>query len=125
MKVNVFRVEQLVLAANAVPAPDFAALFPAVMAAADAGDAIARQVLEEAGSELSGLAKVVIGRLFRQGQTAHIAMAGSVLANCEIVREAFAKSLTTQHARAALVRAIVDPVEGALALARKTGAHRS
>jgi glucosamine kinase len=117
------RCEQLVLAANAVPGPNFAALFPAIMAAADAGDAIARQVLEQAGRELSGLAKVVIGRLFRQGQTANIAMTGSVLANCEIVREAFSKSLTAQHATAAVGRVIVDPVEGALALARKTEAQ--
>jgi glucosamine kinase len=115
--------EQLVLAANAVPAPDFAALFPAVMAAAEAGDVMAHQVLEEAGNELSGLSKVVIGRLFRPGQTANIAMAGSVLTKCEMVREALAKSLTAQPARAAVARAVVDPVEGALALARTTGAH--
>ena len=113
------RREQLVLAANAVPAPDFAALFPAVMAAADAGDVMAHRVLEEAGSELSALARVVIGRLFRQEQTVNVAMAGSVLANCEIVREAFSESLTARHARAAVARAIVDPVEGALALARR------
>jgi hypothetical protein len=49
-------------------------------------------------------------------------MAGSVLANCQIVREAFSKSLTAQYATAAVRRAIVDPVEGALALARKTKA---
>src|SRR5206468_1135480 len=37
--------ERLVLAANATPPPDFAALFPSVLALADSGDPVARDVL--------------------------------------------------------------------------------
>ena len=58
---------QVVLAANASPAPDFAALLPAVLAAADSGDAGARKVLVRAGTELSDLAGIVIRRLFPDG----------------------------------------------------------
>jgi glucosamine kinase len=57
--------EQVVVAANAVPPPDFAALPPVVLAAMDAGDATARTVLIQAGVELATLAKIVIGRLSR------------------------------------------------------------
>ncbi len=39
--------EKLVLAANATPPPDFAALFPSVLALADSGDPVARDVLTE------------------------------------------------------------------------------
>jgi len=54
--------DEFVLAANS--GPDFAALFPAIQAAADAGDALAQRVLSQAGGELSRLAGIVIRRLF-------------------------------------------------------------
>jgi glucosamine kinase len=111
--------EQLVLAANALPPPDFAALFPAVLAAAESGDTAACRILEDAGSELGGLAKTVIGRLFHGAQTVHVALAGAVLAHGKIVREAFAKSLRAQHPGAQVVEAVIDPVQGALARARR------
>ena len=56
--------ESLVLAANATPSPDFAALFPAVLASADSGDRSARDVLAQAGSHLAELAGIVVRRLF-------------------------------------------------------------
>jgi N-acetylglucosamine kinase-like BadF-type ATPase len=111
--------EHLVLAANAVPPPDFAALFPAVLAASDSGDPTACQILEEAGKELGGLAKTVIRRLFQDGQKVNVAMAGAVLANGKIVSEAFRKNLTSQHAEAQVAGEVIEPVQGALALARR------
>jgi glucosamine kinase len=56
--------EKLVLTANATPPPDFAALFPSVLALADSSDPIARDVLTQAGIQLAGLAGIVIRRLF-------------------------------------------------------------
>ena len=72
--------EQLVLAANVTPARDFAGLFPEVLRAADAGDALACDVLARAGTELAGLAKIVIRKLFANAGPARLAMAGGVFA---------------------------------------------
>src|SRR5438034_10766310 len=43
--------DKLIVTANATPPPNFAALLPAVLAAANAGDSAARDVLAQAGSE--------------------------------------------------------------------------
>ena len=45
--------DELISRANASPSPDFAGLFPAVSAAAEAGDNYARQILIHAGAELA------------------------------------------------------------------------
>ncbi|MCU1297012.1 MAG: ATPase, BadF/BadG/BcrA/BcrD type [Acidobacteriaceae bacterium] len=109
--------EQLVLAANGSPAPDFAALFPSVVSAAASGDTVAIRVLESAANELSGLAKTTIKRLFPEGQTVKIAMIGGVFAHSGTVREAFSKRLIAEYAE--INSNIVEPVLGAVALARK------
>src|SRR5260370_8811757 len=44
--------------------PNFAALFPAIVAAADAGDVLAQQVLKQAGRELAQLPRSVAHKLF-------------------------------------------------------------
>jgi glucosamine kinase len=86
---SVTTLEQLVVAANASPPPDFAALLPSVLSAADAGDAAARDVLTRAGVELAGLAKIVIDRLFRNAETVSVAVSGGVFCNCKLVRQVF------------------------------------
>jgi N-acetylglucosamine kinase-like BadF-type ATPase len=111
--------EQVVLAANASPAPDFAALLPAVLSAADAGDAIAGTVLTQAGVELATLAKVVIERIYKNAKSIPAAMAGGVLCNCEVVRQVFCDRLRARYPQVLPSTTIVDPVRGALALARK------
>ena len=113
--------EQLILPANASPPPDFAGLFPAVLSAADAGDSCARTILDEAGSELANLAGIVIARLFAVDDATPVAMSGGVFGNSVVVRQAFYNSLRAKHPRVAIDETIVDPVQGALALARKPG----
>ena len=110
---------ELVLAANAAPAPDFAALFPSVLSVADQGDPAARAVLTRAGAELSSLAKIVILRLFSPGGPVPVAMSGGVFTNSPLVREVFYNSLRSQCPDAVLNHAVVEPVQGALALARR------
>jgi len=109
--------EQLVIAAN--KSPDFAALFPAVLTAADAGDATARGVLTQAGAELATLAQIVIARLFSHDETLPVAVSGGVFCNSARVREVFDKSVLAVYPRASLDTKVIDPVQGALALARK------
>jgi len=111
--------EQLVVSANAAPPPDFAALLPAVLSAADAGDATARSVLTQAGVELAALAKIVIGRLFANAGTVPVAVSGGVFCNCEVVREVFYDRLRAEYPQVLPSAHLIDPVNGALELARK------
>jgi glucosamine kinase len=111
--------EQLVLAANAMPPRDFAGLFPAVLRAADAGDARARDVLARAGAELAGLAKIAIHKLFADADTVRLAMAGGVFGSSALVREVFYNSVHSEYPNATLNPAVIEPVNGALAMARR------
>src|SRR5579864_8402020 len=61
-------VDELVRHANASPPPDFSSLFRVVLAAADAGDPLAKHVLHQAASELAAIARNVIRRLFADGE---------------------------------------------------------
>lgn len=111
--------EQLVLAANASPPPDFAALLPTVLSAADAGDAKARVILTQSGVELATLARIVIRRLFHGTETVPVAMSGGVFRNSALVRQVFYNCLRSENPRVLLNAAVIDPVKGALELARQ------
>jgi N-acetylglucosamine kinase-like BadF-type ATPase len=106
------------LAANASPPPDFAVLFPAVLATASSGDGLAAEVLRQAGSELATLAKVVISRLFSGPDPVPVAMCGGVFRNSALVRKTFYNELRSQCPQVAIQEKIEDPVLGALDLAR-------
>ena len=108
--------EQLIVKANA--SADFAALLPAVLAAADDGDVLARRVLSLAGNELAGCTQAVIGRLFAEGEKVPVAMVGGVFRNSALVRQVFYNSVHSACRGAQVQSSVVDPVEGALALAR-------
>jgi glucosamine kinase len=109
--------EQLVVAAN--QSPDFAALLPSVLSAADAGDATARGILTQAGVELATLAKIVIARLFGDGDAVPVAVSGGVFCNSALVRQVLDQSIRSAYLQASLHTQVIDPVKGALALARK------
>jgi N-acetylglucosamine kinase-like BadF-type ATPase len=111
--------DQLILAANATPPPDFSALFPAILSVADAGDPIAREVLGRAGTELANLATIAIRRLFPQATHVPVAMSGGVFRSSSLVRQIFYNSLRSQHRGAAVNPSVIEPVRGALELARE------
>ena len=111
--------EQLILAANASPSPDFAGLLPAVLSAADSGDANAQSILTQAGTELARLAKIVIRRLFSDGDKVPVAMTGGVFSNCAVVRQVFYNSLRSGYPNCSVNLTVIEPVQGALELARK------
>jgi glucosamine kinase len=116
--------EQLVPAANATPPPDFAALFPSVLALADSRDPIAVEVLARAGAELADLAGTVIRRLFRQPCAVSVAMSGGVFRSSPFVRQVFCENLRSKHPEAAINPTVIEPVLGALELARKCAAKK-
>jgi glucosamine kinase len=111
--------EQLVLAANAIPSPDFAGLFPVVLSAAESGDAIAGAVLTQAGNELAGLAGIVARRIFQQEKAVPVAMSGGVFANSALLREIFYDRLRSEYSGTTLNPTVAEPVRGALELARR------
>jgi N-acetylglucosamine kinase-like BadF-type ATPase len=111
--------EELIQVANASPPPDFAGLFPVVLAAANAGDVLARTVLTVAGSELAGVARIVAGRLFSKDAAVPMAMAGSVFRQSALVRQVFYNAVRSEFAQAAMNPTVIEPVRGALELARQ------
>jgi glucosamine kinase len=112
--------EEVVRGANSNP--DFAALFAAIMAAADAGDVIAQDVLTQAGRELAELAKIVAHGLFEQGDVNWegfpVAMAGGVFSHSQCVRRVFCEEIRKLDSHLEVSPQIVAPVEGALQIAR-------
>jgi glucosamine kinase len=114
--------DELIRTANGTPAPDFSQLFLPVLSAADAGDPVARTVLTEAGTELARLVKIVIGRIFAEDASVPVAMCGSVFRTSTLVRQVFYNSLRSEYPNATVSTIVVEPVDGALALARKRGA---
>ncbi|MGA2352889.1 MAG: BadF/BadG/BcrA/BcrD ATPase family protein [Terriglobales bacterium] len=116
--------DELVQQANSTPPPDFPRLFPVVLRAADEGDSIACDLLSEAGTKLAGLATVVIRRL-TPAATAHgvsglsVAMTGSVFRQSSRVRDVFYNKLHASFPGIDVRQELVDPVQGALARARR------
>ncbi len=108
----------LARAANSIPPPDFAALFPAVSASSDE---LATHVLTRAGRELADVALVVIRRLFAKehADPVRVAMTGGVFRHAPVVRQVFYNELRALDSRVEVNPQVVDPVEGALRMARR------
>jgi glucosamine kinase len=121
---NVESLEQLARTANTNA--DFAILFPAVLAAGEAGDKAAREVIAQASRELAQLAGIVLCRLFpRQRSTTlpdvPMAMAGGVFRHATMIRELFYNEVRAANPDVVLNPEVVDPVHGALQMARRAG----
>lgn len=111
--------DDVVRAANAVPPPDFAELFPLVLAAAAGGDSRASEILTQAATELAQLARIVAERLWRGQQSFRVAMSGGVFQNSPLVRQVFGNSLRSLHPQAQVETSVLEPAQGALWMARK------
>ncbi len=109
----------MVEAANAQPPPDFPRLFPIVLKAAAEGDSVARALLADAGSQLAGLTAKVVTRLWPLSPHAPVAMTGSVFRQSTEVRQVFYNCLHARFPGLEVRSELVEPVDGALALARK------
>jgi glucosamine kinase len=123
---NVATLEDFARAPASPNPPDFAALFPAVLASPEDS---ATQILASAGAELAHLASVVICRLFPPSRTSEpnlaasapipVAMAGGVFRHATLVRQVFYNQVRWLDPGVQVHPEIVDPVEGALSLARR------
>lgn len=117
---NAHSIDDLVRVANANPAPNFAALLPAVLACDHAGDQLCQGVLSQAGGELAQLAAIVSGRLFPPSwaQQVPLAMVGGVFRYSNVVRDIFYSEIKRLDSRLTALSQVVEPVEGALRKAR-------
>ena len=111
--------EELVVRVNENPEPDFAALFPRVLSATDAGDPIAGAVLKRAGIELAELAETVIRRLFKNPQEVRVATYGGVLTSSTRVKDSFVEHLRAQWPLVSFVSGQIYPADAALERARR------
>jgi N-acetylglucosamine kinase-like BadF-type ATPase len=111
----------LARAANSIPPPDFAALFPAVAASTED---LATEVLTSAGKELAQVATVVMRRLFAgvEATLVPLAMIGGVFRHAPLVRQVFYNEVRQLEPRTEVNPQVVEPVEGALRMARRAAA---
>lgn len=107
---------------NSSPAPDFASLFPAVQAAAAEGDSLASNLLVEAANELATIAKIVARRLWPGSSQVAVAMAGGVFLHSAQMQQLFVHAVRAERAEATFRITTLDPVSGAVMLARKMAA---
>lgn len=114
--------DDLICRANRSPMPDFAGLFSAVVAAAQAGDSHAHDILARAGVELAALAEVVFRRQWQAGEELKVALAGGVFQNSIEVRASFRRELQESIPQGRVSLSTRSAAEGALALARKMAA---
>lgn len=108
----------LARAANSVPPPDFAALFPAVAASQDV---LALNVLSRAGLELAQIASAVTRRLFSgdDAPSVPVAMVGGVFRHSVLTKGDFYNELRRLDPRVDIHPLVVEPVHGALQMARR------
>ena len=126
--------DELVQQANSTPPPEFPRLFPVVLRAADERDSIARELLLDAGAKLANLAATVLRRLRPRAlappaegvhvattaiAAAAVAMTGSVFRQSSAVRQIFYNTLQKSFPGIDVRHDLADPVEGALARARR------
>jgi glucosamine kinase len=111
----------LARAANSIPPPDFAALFPTV---ASSPDDLAAEVLTRGGRELAQIAAIVARRLFADSDEAPVpvAMTGGVFRHAPFVGQIFYNELRRLDPRVEINPQVVEPVEGALRMARRAAA---
>lgn len=118
---GVTTIADLARAANSIPPADFSALFSAV---ATAKDDLATQVLTAAGRGLARMTGLVIRRLFTasHAEAVPLAITGSVFRQAPLARDVFYNELRQLDSRIEARTQIVEPVEGALRLARRAAA---
>jgi N-acetylglucosamine kinase-like BadF-type ATPase len=110
--------DDVVSMANCNPPPDFASLLPEVLRCAQAGDALAREVLAEAANQLAQLALIVLGKLWPAPAKVAVAITGGVFTHSPEIRKRFAEILRAESPGVAVDLEPVHPVMGALAIAR-------
>jgi glucosamine kinase len=114
--------DDLVSWANSCPISEFSALAQTVAECADAGDEIARSVLERQGEELAYLGLLVhrhIKAIDHESWKPRFAFAGSIVEKVSHLRSALIAFIQREAPESEFLPGVVDPLEGALWRARQ------
>ena len=114
--------DELIQIGDSTPGPDFAALAPIVYEMAQAGDAVAAGVLEQAALDLVEsvlLVRYKLRRRFNLKEELPVAWTGSVLEKMEPVRAAFFAGLKAEAPAMPVARDAVVSLQGALWRAKR------
>lgn len=111
--------EQLVQRCHMEHIPNFADLFPIVLALGEAGDPLACEILTAAGTELARIAQVVLRRLWVGRTSMEIAITGGVFANSPRIRQVFTNIIRTDRPEVQVRASVREPYLGALYLAQR------
>jgi glucosamine kinase len=117
--------EALVNLGDSTPGPDFAALAPAISELADAGDAVAIDVLKQAGADLVDFVLLVRTKLRRKHSITcevPVAYIGSVIEKTPIVRREFFAGLKAAAPEMPVLENAVVALEGAIWRAKRLAA---
>jgi N-acetylglucosamine kinase-like BadF-type ATPase len=116
------KVEDLVNLGDSTPGPDFAALAPLMSELAEAGDAVAVEVLGQAAADLVEFVLLVRAKLRRKhvlSVEVPVAWTGGVIEHMRLVREAFFAGLLAAAPEMPVARETAVSIEGALWRAKR------
>ena len=116
---NLPTVDALIEFANTQPPARYGSLFAReVVSLANAGDTIARDILEQGGRDLAYLVRLLIDRMraieASEFQVPSVACAGSILAHVERMRTSMENALRLHYPDIRILEDPADPVRGAL-----------
>ena len=109
--------------ANTTPAPDFSQLAPVIVECAEAGDAVALEILQWGGRLLGECAAHAFRRLRAFEPDAPlpgVAFVGSIIQNVGLVRESMFQTIRSSLPSVEILPEAVDPIRGALWRARQS-----
>jgi glucosamine kinase len=120
---EVSSLDLLVEHANRIPAPDFSRLTEVVVRCAEAGDAVAAEVLKQEGEDLGYLARLMVRRVLAASGSSEklpaMAFAGSIMEKVMPVREALIDFVREEFAGIETIDGVIDPIDGAVWKARR------
>jgi N-acetylglucosamine kinase-like BadF-type ATPase len=111
--------DDIIRVANSYPPPNFAALFPFVVDACNAGDPLALEVLQRGGDQLARIVLLVMRQLWPENTAINIATTGGAISNSERLRAVVEGSIRREWPRFTISSEAIDPVQGALYIARR------
>src|SRR6185312_670732 len=110
--------DDIIRIANSYPPPNFAALFPYVLDACNAGDQLAIEVIRRGGSQLGSIVLLVMRQLWGDNDPVTIATAGGAITNSERLRSMVENRILAEWSSAIFRHDPIDPAQGALYIAR-------